>query len=187
VTPFTHDLKSGLALFAGVLVCCGITGMAVIYMPLLNEGTDAWRPINGTPLQGGVYMVEGPMPEDETWQFLPGTVIQIKWKKFADGQSKLIPKGPEPTNSSIRNDYFQCSVGFLIGASPLMAAANLLPRQADGTPESAPSLLTALVLVLLGGGILIWRKPKTLVFKSAAWSALCFGVFFSFLSINTTN
>jgi hypothetical protein len=169
--------------FADVMRCCSVASVAEIYMPLLKEGTDAWRPINVTPLQGGVYMVEGPMPDGETWLFTPGTVIQIKWKKFADGQSRLIPKGSEPTNSSIVNDHFQSSVGVLIGASPLLVAMNWLPRQADGSLESAPLLLTTVALVLVAGYLLIWHKPNALVFKSAAWSALGFGILFSLLEL----
>jgi hypothetical protein len=128
-------------------------------------------------------MIEGPMPDDETWLFTPGTVIQIKWKKFADGQSRLIPKGPEPTSSSIVTDHFQSTVGLLIGASPLLVAMNWLPRRADGSLESAPLLLTTVALALLAGCLLIWRKPNALVFKSAAWSALGFGVLFSLLEL----
>ena len=65
--------------------------MATMHMPLMNEGTDVWRPVEVTPLYGGVYRVEGIMPNDEEWAFPPGTVVDVKWKTFSDGGKRLIP------------------------------------------------------------------------------------------------
>lgn len=43
-------------------------------MPLLNEGTDVWRPVKATLISPDVYRIDGQMPDDEDWAFLPRAV-----------------------------------------------------------------------------------------------------------------
>jgi hypothetical protein len=64
-----------------------------IYMPLLNEGTDVWRPVSATPLPSGTYRVEGEMSDDEEWAFIPGTLVRCAWKTFSDGERGLTAIG----------------------------------------------------------------------------------------------
>lgn len=92
--------------------------MATIYMPLLNEGADAWRPVEVTPLQGAVYRVEGPMPTGEEWEFAPGTIVECKWKEFGGGQHRLIAAGPAPTVRSEFTNYYKRMAGLLVATSP---------------------------------------------------------------------
>lgn len=56
-----------------------------IFMPLLNEGTDVWRPVNATPVSSDTYRIEGEMPDDEEWAFLPGSVVRCVDKTFTGG------------------------------------------------------------------------------------------------------
>lgn len=63
--------------------------MATIYMPLLNEGVDVWRPVEATPLSADTYRVEGEMPGDEEWAFPPGTVVRCESKTFSGGEAGL--------------------------------------------------------------------------------------------------
>ncbi len=49
-----------------------------IYIRLLDEGTDVWRSTQGRPLGGDRYEVlatAGYDPDDETWQFPPGSLV----------------------------------------------------------------------------------------------------------------
>lgn len=49
-----------------------------IYMPLLDEGTIVSRPTQGIPLGENLYRVLATPdynPEDEHWQFPPGSVV----------------------------------------------------------------------------------------------------------------
>jgi hypothetical protein len=39
---------------------------ATIFMPLLDEGTEVWRPVKAIRKSDG-YLVLGPMPSDEVW------------------------------------------------------------------------------------------------------------------------
>lgn len=50
-----------------------------IFVPLLEEGTPTIRPTQAIPLGNGTYKVLPTPdydPEDEVWEFLPGSVVQ---------------------------------------------------------------------------------------------------------------
>jgi hypothetical protein len=59
--------------------------IATIYIALLNEGTDVWKPVTAQHLHDDVFRVIGPMPEDEKWAFPPGAVVMCKRQAFRDG------------------------------------------------------------------------------------------------------
>lgn len=157
--------------------------MATIYMPLLNEGTDVWRPVEVTPLQGAVYRVEGPMPADEEWEFVPGTIVQCQWKKFSDGEDGLIAAGPAPTIRSEFADHYKRMAGLLAGSLPLFFAMHWLPRTAQGTPEPAPLFLAGLGLTLASIIGIVWLKPRHLTARWALRSALGFGILSCLMSL----
>jgi len=52
----------------------------MVYMPLLDEGTEVCRPIQAEPLGDGRYRVLGPVPEDGVWEFLPGSIVRLRQK-----------------------------------------------------------------------------------------------------------
>ena len=68
---------------------CHTSTMATIYMPLLNEGTDVWRPVEATPLTSDTYRVEGEMPDDEEWAFAPGRVVRCEFEVSSSGEQRL--------------------------------------------------------------------------------------------------
>lgn len=52
-----------------------------IYIRLLNEGTDVWRPAKGEYLSDSIYRVlkiDNYDPDIEEWEFLPGTVVRCE-------------------------------------------------------------------------------------------------------------
>jgi hypothetical protein len=63
--------------------------MATIYMPLLNEGVNVWRPVEATPMSEDTYQVMGEMPDIEEWAFAPGTVVRCELKTFDDGEERM--------------------------------------------------------------------------------------------------
>jgi hypothetical protein len=71
---------------ADIRRCCETRLMVTIYMPLLNEGTDVWRPVQGTPLGSDRYRVEGHAENEEEWAFPPGAVVRCTWKTFRGGE-----------------------------------------------------------------------------------------------------
>jgi hypothetical protein len=66
-----------------------------IYVYLLDEGTDVWRPIEAVPVGDDVYRIvsENPYPEDEHWQFSAGDLVRCELKPLSerdDYQNKLV-------------------------------------------------------------------------------------------------
>lgn len=54
-----------------------------IYIPLMDEGTDVARPTQGEPRGNNIFMVLPTVdydPEDEVWQFLPGSIVVCEEK-----------------------------------------------------------------------------------------------------------
>jgi len=51
-----------------------------IYVYLLSEGTDVWRPVNAVHLYENLYRITSPKIEDEQWQFESGDLVRCKEK-----------------------------------------------------------------------------------------------------------
>jgi hypothetical protein len=68
--------------------------MATIYMTLVNEGTEVWRPVEATHLSGDLYRVNGSMPGDEEWAYSPGAIVRCERTTFKEGESELTVVGP---------------------------------------------------------------------------------------------
>lgn len=56
----------------------GMTGLREIYVHLENEGTEVWRPVDAKHIEADLYLIpeDTVVPDDETWQFQPGTVVR---------------------------------------------------------------------------------------------------------------
>jgi hypothetical protein len=67
--------------------------MATIYMPLLNEGVNMWRPVEGTPVGSETFRVEGEMPEGEEWAFISGTIVRCERSAVSGAEPSLIIVG----------------------------------------------------------------------------------------------
>ena len=65
----------------------------VVYVRLLNEGTDVWRPVRATALADGTFRLREPNGYDlnaETWEFPPSTKVRCVTRKFTDGDEGLV-------------------------------------------------------------------------------------------------
>jgi len=62
----------------------------IIYIPLLEEGTNVWRPASAERLDEDTFRILGPVPEDELWAFGPGENVVVKNYVFSDGTRGLI-------------------------------------------------------------------------------------------------
>ncbi len=59
-----------------------------IYVALLDEGTDVWRPVPAHPVGDGIYILLRPDDydaEDERWEFPPGSVVKCEQRNTRDG------------------------------------------------------------------------------------------------------
>jgi hypothetical protein len=59
-------------------------------MPLLDEGTDAWAPVEAQALGDGLFRVVGSMPSDQQWEFAPGAIVHGEAKVFSDGSNGIV-------------------------------------------------------------------------------------------------
>jgi hypothetical protein len=69
-----------------------------IFVRLLNEGTDVWRPTVGRPIGAGTFEVLPTADYDvqsEEWEFVPGTLVLCRWHRFSDGPA-LAAMRPAP-------------------------------------------------------------------------------------------
>jgi hypothetical protein len=66
-----------------------------IFVALVEEGTDVWRPVQARPLDGNLYRIIGVEADvsDETWQFSPGAIVRCERKRLTDGQVSVIAVG----------------------------------------------------------------------------------------------
>jgi hypothetical protein len=60
-----------------------------IYVYLLGEGTDVWRPVEAEHLQADLYRIVGAPPEDEVWQFKQGDTVRCKSQPLSGESIKL--------------------------------------------------------------------------------------------------
>jgi hypothetical protein len=65
-----------------------MTGTKKIYVFLLNEGVDVWRPVRAEHLGGNVYrIVSQPYDRDiESWQFEPGDEVICEMIESSEGR-----------------------------------------------------------------------------------------------------
>jgi hypothetical protein len=65
-----------------------MTDIAQIYVALLDEGVDVWRPVQAERLSGNTYRILS-QPYDrsvEAWQFAPGDVVLCEMVESSDGR-----------------------------------------------------------------------------------------------------
>ena len=65
----------------------GMSETSLIYVALLNEGVDVWRPVQAEHVERDIYRILS-QPYDrlsEHWQFEPGDVVLCKTTESADG------------------------------------------------------------------------------------------------------
>ncbi|HUK47120.1 MAG TPA: hypothetical protein VLW06_05995 [Terriglobales bacterium] len=61
----------------------------MIYMPLLGEGTDCWRPVRAVQIHDDVFEVVDEITVGESWAFAPHSRVRCRDSVFADGQRGL--------------------------------------------------------------------------------------------------
>ena len=66
--------------------------MVTAYMPLLNEGTNVWRPVQTIKRFDGFYEVasRNDNPEDEEWAFSTGDIVRCEVKELDDKEDHLL-------------------------------------------------------------------------------------------------
>jgi hypothetical protein len=62
----------------------------IIYMPLLQEGTDCWRPVRAVQMAEDIFKVLDHIPADESWAFAPDARVRCKNHVFSNGDTGLV-------------------------------------------------------------------------------------------------
>jgi hypothetical protein len=57
---------------------------STIYIELLDEGTECWRPVSAERLSEATYCIVDSVPEGESWLFKPGDVVRCKTRSFSN-------------------------------------------------------------------------------------------------------
>jgi len=66
-----------------------------IYVALLDEGVDVWKPVRAEHIQGNVYrIIDQTYDRDiEAWQFEPGAEVECEWITLDEGRVLAATKG----------------------------------------------------------------------------------------------
>jgi hypothetical protein len=55
----------------------------IVYIKLLDEGTIVYRPVPAFRIDSNIYQINGNEfynPDDENWEFIPGTIVNVEPK-----------------------------------------------------------------------------------------------------------
>jgi hypothetical protein len=66
--------------------------MKQIYVYLLDEGTDVWRPVQALQLDDGSFRIppNALVPDGEIWEFNPGDIVRCKDKQLSEEKVALV-------------------------------------------------------------------------------------------------
>jgi hypothetical protein len=70
-----------------------------IFVRLLNEGTDVFRPVQAFHIGDERYQIldSNVRIEDEEWEFEPGMIVEAIMHRFASGESGLLATKAVPS------------------------------------------------------------------------------------------
>jgi hypothetical protein len=76
----------------GPLAVASQDRVVTVWMPLLDEGVDVWRPVEAEALPSGWYRIKSinEQPEDEKWAFEAGDVVACQHRQLADGNRLVV-------------------------------------------------------------------------------------------------
>src|SRR3546814_10267614 len=76
-----------------------------IYVALLDEGTDVWRPVQAAQRTDGSYIILSTNgdPEDEKWQFPSGSIVQCEIKTLSGGNQLVAVSRSEEQTSELQS------------------------------------------------------------------------------------
>jgi hypothetical protein len=60
-----------------------------LFVYLLAEGTDVWRPTEAVPIGDGLFKILSTPhydPEDEVWEFPPGSIVRCETRQNDSGE-----------------------------------------------------------------------------------------------------
>lgn len=67
-----------------------VSSEQTIYVELLGEGVDVWRPVSAVRLGSDVYRLPEETPDDEHWAFPPGAAVIVETRELSDGPALVV-------------------------------------------------------------------------------------------------
>lgn len=66
--------------------------VVTVWMPLLNEGVDVWRPVEAEAMPSGWYRIKSvnEQPLNEKWAFGTGDVVVCQDRQLSEGQRLIV-------------------------------------------------------------------------------------------------
>jgi hypothetical protein len=64
-----------------------------VHVSLLDEGTEVWRPVDAELVGPSLFRLLGTVPNDESWEFLPGTVVRCENRLLSSGMVLVAIEG----------------------------------------------------------------------------------------------
>lgn len=61
--------------------------MQTVYVELMDEGVDVWRPVEATVEADGTFRLPDEAPDDEVWRFAPGSVVRCEPRALSEGEA----------------------------------------------------------------------------------------------------
>jgi hypothetical protein len=59
---------------------------SIIYVELVGEAVDVWRPVAAIVQQPGIYRLPDEPPDAETWAFAPGSLVRCELRSLSGGR-----------------------------------------------------------------------------------------------------
>ena len=79
------------------------TEQATVFVRLLDEGTDVWRPVQAQRLGETTYQIaDQVVPDDEVWSFQPGDIV-VAERRQGDGDDQPLTAVAQATHFDERS------------------------------------------------------------------------------------
>lgn len=78
--------------------------MSTVYVKLLEEGTEVFRPVPAIAQSGSRYLLGGQeffYPDNERWEFPPGSIVEVELKELS-GEAVLVAVRLMESDSKIK-------------------------------------------------------------------------------------
>ena len=63
-----------------------MTDPTTIYVELLDEGVDVYRPVTASPVADGVYRLPEVGDDEERWALPAGSLVRVEERELSDGR-----------------------------------------------------------------------------------------------------
>lgn len=86
--PFSASRQSGVLdpLLPFITHAIIRTMTATVYVKLLDEGTDVWRPVVAEKVAEGLFRLVGKRDDsDEVWEFDTGSIVRVERRTLSSG------------------------------------------------------------------------------------------------------